>query len=395
MKIALISQEYPPDTARGGIGSQTYMKAHGLAALGHQVHVISHSTDTQRHECMDGAVRVSRLPSMDHRLPIYSEAVRWLTYSTEVAVALNQLHTEEPIDLCDFPEWGCEGYIHLLNQTQWNRIPTVLQLHGPLAMLAHTIGWPEIGSELYQVGTMMEGSCLRLADAIYSSSRTSIEWCAQYYGMAAAGVPVLHTGVDTQLFRPLDLPKAARPTIIFLGKIAQNKGVELLLQAAHRLLKAYPDLQLRLLGRGDTPYVERLQRQAASLDATSLLDMPGFVARQELPAHLSQAHVFAAPSLYEGGPGFVYLEAMACGLPVIACEGSGAAEVVMPGENGFLVPPGDVEALANILQRLLSNTAEREAIGRYARQYVLAEADSQKCLRRLEAFYARVVSSAL
>ena len=92
----------------------------------------------------------------------------------------------------------------------------------------------------------------------------------------------------------------------------------------------------------------------------------------ELPEHLSRAHVFAAPSLYEGGPGFVYLEAMACGLPVIACAGSGAAEVVFPGENGLLVPPGDVDALADALRQLLGDAIGRAEMGERARRYVLA-----------------------
>ena len=96
----------------------------------------------------------------------------------------------------DFPEYGAEGYVHLLNQTEWNHIPTVIHLHGPLVMLAHTIGWPDLDSEFYRVGTEMEHTCLRLADAVFTSSRTSAEWCARQYGLDVAHVPVIHTGVD-------------------------------------------------------------------------------------------------------------------------------------------------------------------------------------------------------
>src|SRR6266851_7081721 len=202
MRICLVSQEYPPETADGGIGYQTYAKAHGLACRGHQIHVISTSEDHRRQEYADGPVHVLRIPGYWDRMPICSKPVEWITYSAEVAAAIAGLHAQSPLDLVEFPEYGAEGYVHLLNQTKWNHIPTVIHLHGPLVMFAHAMGWPEIDSEFYRVGTMMEGTCLRLADAVYSSSACSAQWCARYYGLASDRIPVLHTGVDTHLFRP-------------------------------------------------------------------------------------------------------------------------------------------------------------------------------------------------
>jgi starch synthase len=388
LRIALVSQEYPPETAHGGIGSQTHLKAHGLASRGHEVFVISHSIDGDQHETTDGLVSVTRIPRPDARLPIRTDPVRWLAYSVDVAAAVARLHARVSLDLVDFPEWACEGYIHLLNQTPWNHVPTVIHLHGPLVMFAHALGWPALDSELYKVGTAMEGTCLRLADAVFSSSRCSAEWCARHHGLDAARVPVLHTGVDTTFFTPGGA-KAARPTIVFAGKVARNKGADVLVAAACRLAREVPGLRLELLGRGEPGFLEELQARASG--CPDLLDLAGFVPRQDLPARLRRAHVFAAPSLYEGGPGFVYLEAMACGLPVVACSGSGASEVVMSGENGLLVPPGDVDALVTTLRALLGDPTRREAMGRTARRYVEAEADSAVCLARLERFYASVV----
>jgi glycogen synthase len=390
VRIALVSQEYPPETAHGGIGSQTHLKAHGLAALGHEVHVVSHSMDGARHGYRDGAVRVLRIPGADARLPIHTDPVRWLSYSVEVAAAVTDLHTRAPLDVVDFPEWASEGYVHLLNRTAWNRIPTVIHLHGPLVMFAHAMGWPELDSELYRVGTAMEGTCVRLADAVLTSSQCSAEWCARHYELDLAGVPVLHTGVDTNLFRPGDGVKAERPTVVFVGKVARNKGADVLTEACSRLAREVPGLRLELLGRGDPEFLAGLRARAEAAGFPDLLDLPGFVRREDLPNRLTRAHVFAAPSVYEGGPGFVYLEAMACGLSVIACSGSGASEVVQPGENGLLVPPGDVPALTAALGTLLGDPDTRQAMGRRARQYVEAEADSRECLRRLERFYAGV-----
>jgi glycosyltransferase involved in cell wall biosynthesis len=87
----------------------------------------------------------------------------------------------------------------------------------------------------------------------------------------------------------------------------------------------------------------------------------------------------------------VYLEAMACGLPIIGCKGSGVDEVISNGETGLLVPPGDGEALLSALWRLLSEHALRDRMGQCAVEYVRCAADSRVCIRRIEAFYVEVV----
>lgn len=390
MRIALVSQEYPPETAHGGVGTQTYLRAHGLASLGHEMFVISHSVDEKRHEYADDSVQVIRISGLDRYLPIYTEPVRWLTYSAAVAVEVAQLHARKPLDLVVFPEWGGEGYIHLLNQTEWNRIPTVVHIHGPIVMFAHTMDWPEFDSELYRTGSMMEATCLRLANAVSSSSNCSTDWCIKHYGLERESIPTLHTGVDTSLFFPREVPKANRPTIIFVGNIARNKGADLLLDAAIVLAREFDGLQLRLLGRGEEPLIKELHERAKSSGVADLLEMAGYVARPKLPIHLSQAHVFAGPSTYEGGPGNVYLEAMACGLPVIACSGSGVSELLVDRENGFLVPPNDLDALLMRLRELLLDSDKRNAMGARARQKILTEANSDLCMKRLEDFYAAV-----
>jgi glycosyltransferase involved in cell wall biosynthesis len=286
---------------------------------------------------------------------------------------------------------GAEAFVHLLNRTGYNYVPTVIQLHGPLVMLAQTVGWPAVDSEHYRTGTFMEGTCLRLADAVYSSSHCSADWCVRHYGIARESVTILHTGVDTRLFRPGLAAKAERPTVVFVGNLVEKKGVASLVEAAVRLAPEFPGLRLRLFGRGEADYIEEeLWARVRAAGRPELLEVVGFVPRDELPQHLCRAHVFAVPSVYEGGPGFVWLEAMACGLPVIACRGSGVTEIVRHEENGLLVPPGDLEALVVALRRLLRDEAWGAALGARGRRDAVAEADSEVCLRRLEAFYQTV-----
>jgi glycosyltransferase involved in cell wall biosynthesis len=387
MRIIIVSQEYPPETAKGGIGTQALMKAHGLAARGHDVTVISRAPDHQRSERVDAGCRLIRIPGFERRLPLHTEIADWLTYSAEVAVAIGEVHAAKPVDLVEFPEWACEGYVHLMNRTEWNTIPSVIHLHGPLVMFGHTMGWPELTSTFFKIGTEMEGTCLRAADAIYASSCCSADWCAREYGLVRDAIPILHTGVDTTMFFPRPVPRDSRPTVLFVGKLVRNKGVIPLTEAVCGLADDLPDIRLQLIGRQDDQVVATMRAIATKSGHADVLDIVGPVMREHLADYYSRAHVFAAPSQYEGGPGFVYLEAMACGLPVIACSASGASEIVLPGVNGMLVPPEDPVALCETLRHLFANPLERETMGRSAREYVSRHADSHLCIDRIEKFY--------
>ncbi|GEO11774.1 glycosyltransferase family 4 protein [Segetibacter aerophilus] len=392
LKIALVSQEYPPETARGGIGSQTYMKAKGLSALGHQVFVISRS-DTDRYEKIDGDICVIRIPGMEDYMYEMTDIVEWITHSVVVAAEIDALNKRVGLDIIDFPEWAAEGYVYLLNRTKWYDVPSVIQLHGPLAMFGYAMGWPEITTDFFRTGTQMEATCVRLADAVYSSSACSTEWINKYYDPQKSDIPTIHLGVNTETFKPQPVAKNERLTIIFTGKIVKNKGVEELVEAAANLVEDFPGIQLRLVGRGQEKYIAHLKGIASGLGASELLDLPGFVDKESLALELSKAHIFCAPSYYEGGPGFVYLEAMACGLPVIGCSGSGVDEIINSGENGLLVPPKDTKKLEEALRKLLIDGELLNRMAVNAREYILREADSRICLSRLEEYYYSVIDT--
>jgi glycosyltransferase involved in cell wall biosynthesis len=196
------------------------------------------------------------------------------------------------------------------------------------------------------------------------------------------------------LFSPKSVPKDPNPAVIFAGRITGDKGAGVLARAACQIAPEFPGLRVRFCGRGDEEFTKELRTMAAGAGFPELFEFPGFLDRQRLTEELSRSHVFALPSIHEPGPGLVYLEAMACGLPVIACEGAGAAEVVRDGINGILVPPNDVTAVANALRRLLSETDLRSRLSTGAREYVVREADSVMAVQKLEAFYVSVVEEA-
>ncbi len=390
MRIALVSREYPPESAKGGIGTQTYLKAHSLAAHGHDVFVISESPNGEASEISDAGVRVMRLANVHHKFEIHNEPVDWIARSVEVAACLETLHGRTPLDLIDFPEWGGEGYVYLLNRCDWKRQPrTLVHIHGPLIMFANETGWPERNGDFFRTGAAMEEACLRLADSVISSSRYSAEICRSYYNLDRE-IPVLHVGVDISVFFPKEIPKESSPTVIFAGKFSRAKGVLDLVRAAVQVAARFPNLKLRMIGRGDDVVIAEMKAIAA--DRPGLLEITGFMSHGELAAEFSKAHVFASPSPCEGGPGFVFLEAMACGLPAIACADTGAAEVVSE-ETGILVPRGDSVVLGESIGHLLADPESRQHKGACARQFVISHADSRICLERIERHYHSVVEA--
>src|SRR5262245_3956204 len=112
MRICLVSQEFPPDTARGGIGTQTWNKARGLAAAGHTVEVVAAAGKpcSAPTVSQDYGFKVHRLPTPGSAFEVHGEASYWLGYAWTVFGYLRNLIAAEPFDVIDFPEYGGEGF---------------------------------------------------------------------------------------------------------------------------------------------------------------------------------------------------------------------------------------------------------------------------------------------
>ena len=399
MRVCIVSQEFPPDTARGGIGSQNWNKAHALAERGHEVHVLSAAARPGPElvsEVIDG-VSVHRLRTPDRELPIYEQPTFWLAYTWCVLRHLHNLAAAEPFDVLDFADYGAEGFAYQLDRTPYNWMPVVVQLHGPLAMFSERIGWPEPDSEFARVGDFMEGVSIRRADALMACSANIADFTAAHYGLDRAAIDVVHCGVDAEAF---SLPangngRNGSPTILFVGNLAENKGLQTLVDAVLRLRSAHPEVRLRILGRGDDDLVDDLVEQARAAGEGDALDFGGFVGdRDHLPAEYRAADVFCSPAIHEVGVANVYLEAMASGCPVVASETGAAREAVPHGKAGFLVPPDDPAATAAALDRILTDASLRRRMGAAARRRVDDYFALDHYVSRVLAVYERAIERA-
>src|SRR5206468_3170612 len=228
---------------------------------------------------------------------------------------------------------------------------------------------PEKDSELHRVGTFMEGVSIQLADGLMSCSASTADLASHFYGVPRQSIDVVYCGVDAEAFRPgpANEHPTDRPTVLFVGNIAKNKGVQTALEAVLKLRSKYPTIRLQVLGRSDDDLEEKLQEQARAEGAGSNVEFYGFVGRERLPEFYRRADVFCSPAQYEP-LGIVYLEAMASGRPVVATSVGGAPEAVVDGETGIVVPPLDAGEVARALDLLLGDTQLRHRMGAAGRK---------------------------
>jgi glycosyltransferase involved in cell wall biosynthesis len=179
------------------------------------------------------------------------------------------------------------------------------------------------------------------------------------------GTPVvIYNGVDTRRYRvPAQRDRSAREgTVVGVtSRLRAGKGIDVLLQAMRILRDTNASEPVHLLVAGDGPQRQALERLAVSLEIEHDVSMVGWV--EDLSAFWQQCDVAAVPSTSTETFGMAAVEPMACGLPVVATRNGGLCEVVDDGVTGFLVAPGDADALAAALARYVSDRPLREAHG--------------------------------
>ena len=232
-------------------------------------------------------------------------------------------------------------------------------------------------------------------------------------GRAAAAHFVVYNGVDAGVFvTPWDYPDqrqklrqsyrlADAPTVLFVGKLRESKGVHLLLAAMDQVWVRLPQAVLVLVGgtefgRGrtdrQTPFLQQLRRQVET--ARGRVVLTGFIPPARIPAAYLLGDIFVGPSQIEEGLGMVFLEAAAAGLPIIATRRGGIPEIVQEDLNGLLLQQhDDSRELAAKIINLLEDQDLRLRLGRQGRSWVQENFSWEKIAQRQEEVYDEIVSS--
>jgi glycosyltransferase involved in cell wall biosynthesis len=234
------------------------------------------------------------------------------------------------------------------------------------------------GVEVWEPLTRLRRMALRSADMVLAPSKYTADHVAAVQRVAIEKIRVLPWALDPQFeeLAPQAL-KAAAPrnfpegrVILTVGRWRADeryKGMDTLITALPRLLPRWPELQLAAVGEGDDrAWLEDLAEETGVQRHVHFLSGLSYA---ELAACYAHCEMFAMPSKGEGF-GFVYLEAMACGKPVIGGAHGGAPEVIEDGKTGYLVPHGDAVQLATAIETLLADPALEKEMARRGKQRV-------------------------
>ena len=233
----------------------------------------------------------------------------------------------------------------------------------------------------------------RLAARVIAVSGSIREFLINREGIDSDRIVTLPNGIDARTFVATDVQKrmSARSSLGLppeafviggMGRLVAQKNFSLFLDIAARVIPRHPSALFVIAGTG--PQEEELKAKAVALGIDQRVLFLGHVADR-----LSLYHAFDAllmTSDFEGTP-MVLLEALACGLPVVASAVDGIAEVCTNNRDALLVPPGDGGGFAESLIRVLKDAELREGLGKYARTTVLERYEIRKLVERIEGLY--------
>ncbi|MEX0816672.1 MAG: glycosyltransferase family 4 protein [Gaiellales bacterium] len=381
----------------GGMQAHTADLARGLAERGHEVEVITarHPRGLEVAEYEGNRWHFVPVPTRYERLPMRHRA--WLRAS---AKKFEQLHAARPFDVVHSESTSALG---LLRRGVHRRVATAVKFHGNyLGLVAAALGRARRGDGAQRIAeakhiVWVTGGHFIPPGGVYRfraceamvASRQQLRGTRWSFVLDPARMHVVPNGIDIRRFQPR--PQAAARSklgldggaiVLCVGRLAGPKGFDHAIAALRDLAAA----RLVIVGEGhDRGALETL---AAGLGVSDRVLFAGAHPPDVVATYMAAADLFLFPTEYEEPAPVVLPEAMACGLPVIAADIGGIAEVIdRPGENGILVPPGAVDPLVGAAASLLADAAARRRMGEAARRRVEEAYTMELMVERTLAIY--------
>jgi glycosyltransferase involved in cell wall biosynthesis len=366
----MIAEDFPPFCA--GVGYYVYHLSRKLSQKGHQIVIMTRGSwkGTVRQES-DGLTvyRVRFIRSYPFHVQPHAFFVNRLLKSMESELDLIHIH----------------GPMAPLVHTS---LPILLTQHGTAKATIDNLELLDLFSFVAKAFVWMYASLDRRV--AYSARKVTAvsDSCAaeirQYYGIKE--VVTIGNGVDTSFFVPRDAsddrPREMRA--VYAGILSTRKGLPDLVKSAPYVLREIPEVKFLVAGTGPLRgYLIKLVRQ---LHLEESFSFPGYLDRNQLREYYQNASLVVLPSYHEGLPN-VLLEAMSCGVPVVATAIPGTTEAVVDGEVGILVPPHNPERLAEAIVRLLRDPQLRRELGNRGRKRAETLYDWEIVANRVEEIY--------
>ncbi len=392
MRIAMVSEHASPLAALGGAdaGGQNVHVAELSAALVRQGHDVTVYT---RRENRRGPAKVGTPAGyqVDHVPAGPPKKLRkdeLLPYMGEFGRVLRSRWAKEQPDVVHAHFW-MSGLASLLAAKDLG-IPVAQTFHALATVKRRYQGKNDTSPPDH---VRLERMIAKHADRVIATCSDEVFELARM-GLPRARASVVPCGVDLERFTAGGeaFPRSAKHRIVSVGRLVPRKGFDIPVAA----LTALPDTELVIAGGPGTSRIEtdenarQLRERAERLGVSDRLHLPGQVSREDMPKLLRSADAVVCTPWYEPF-GIVPLEAMACGVPVVAAAVGGLSDTVVDGVTGLLVPPHSPRDLTAALRRLLSDESVRDAFGAAGRDRVQARYSWDRIASDTVRAYARVV----
>lgn len=373
MKLLLVSWEYPPVVV-GGLGRHVHNLAVELAAIGHDVVVLTRrptGTDAATHPTTFTTAEGVRIIAAAEDPPEFDFGTDMMPWTlamghTMIRAALRLLRDDTTgqawiPDVVHAHDWLVAHPSIAL--AEFFDVPLVATIHATEA--GRHSGW--VAAKTNRQVHSVEWWLAREADALITCSTSMRDEVSRLFGPELAEIQVIHNGIAVEEWPHLPRAESSGPAeLLFAGRLEYEKGVQDLLAALPRIRRTHPGTTLTIAGSGtQQEWLEELARKHRVVGA---VDFHGSVERDELIALMHRCTAIVLPSRYEPF-GIVALEAAATGIPLVVSTAGGLGEAVTDTVTGMTFPPADVTALAAAVRTTLDDpaAAQQRAERAYAR----------------------------
>lgn len=391
LKVCFVSMQYPPHTL-GGAGVYAHSLCNELAKMGHEIHVITYATRKTSPQSTADNVHI-------HRIAVTGKPLlKTVSYWLKLRKNYKKLQKEIDFDLLHANVTSDLSLTRKLVKTP--RIVTVHHLakntfsvsHDRLSRFGEETS---IASWLEKKLIDFDRTVIQRADKIIAVSRFTKASITSAYHVPSSKIHVIHNGIYPQQYNCNETnsaetkktsPTKNEPSILYVGRLEQRKGLDFLL-LAFALLSQQAKCSLIIAGSGEqAPY----RRLAKKLGINNKVSFTGHADEATLKRLYAACDVFVLPSLLEGF-GLTILEAMASAKPVVATKVGGIPEIVKNNVHGKLVQRENPEQLCKALKFFIENPEKAKKIGEQNRKYVAETFSWAKTAKETELLYKTLI----